>query len=93
MSSGDFPYHTLIAGTGITMSSNASWQRLDLDLSNNHEYKQLLKRVNELEKKLCILHENSELHGKFESLRHAYEEYKIIEKLVYEPRGMNEASK
>jgi hypothetical protein len=45
-----------------------------------------LRKVNErldlIEKRLCVLYDNPELHEKFPALKEAYENYKLIEKLV-----------
>ena len=39
-------------------------------------------RVREIEKRLLILEPNFELHDKYPSLKEAYEQYKLIERLI-----------
>ena len=56
----------------------------NLDVSGTTQYQDLLKRVEELEERLLVLHPNHKLHEKYESLKEAYESYKIIERLVDE---------
>lgn len=48
------------------------------------EHNTLLKRVEELEKRLLIIPPNEALQEKYPALKEAYEAYKIIEKLVYD---------
>ena len=79
-------------GSSILGSHGSTWAKLDLDLPNNLDFKKLSDRIDEIEKRLCILHENKTLQEKYESLREAYEAYKIIEKLVYE-QDKNETGK
>ena len=85
----------IVAGNGLSIGSNDNnlWAKLDLDLPGNTEFKKLSDRVEIIEKRLCILQENEELQEKFKSLQQAYEAYKIIEKLVYDPGQKNESSK
>ena len=39
-------------------------------------------RITKIEKRLLILEPNFELHDKYPSLKEAYEQYKIIERLI-----------
>lgn len=72
----------LIDGKGITISSNPTWQSLDLSLLENKEFKDLMQRVADIEKRLAILVPNEELQRRFPALQEAYDHYKLIEKLV-----------
>ena len=42
----------------------------------------LHERITKIEKRLLILDPNFELHDKYPSLKEAYEQYKIIERLI-----------
>lgn len=42
----------------------------------------LLSRIEKIEKQLSILRPNIELHDKYPALKQAYEDYKIIERLI-----------
>lgn len=76
------PGQYLTAGSGITISSGASWQTLDLDLKENKEFKELSERMADIEKRLAIVIPNTELQARFPALQEAYDHYKLIEKLV-----------
>ena len=51
------------------------------------EHSALVKRVEEIEKRLAILRPNEELQSKYPALQEAYETYKIIEKIVNDSQG------
>ena len=72
----------LTAGHGITVSSGASWQTLDLNLPENKDFRNLSYRLEVIEKRLLILQPNEELQARFPALQEAYDHYKLIEKLV-----------
>ena len=72
----------LVAGGGITISNNASWQQLDLNLSGNKEFRELTERISGIEKRLAILRPNWELQARFPALQEAYDAYRLIEKMV-----------
>ena len=77
-------YHGFPLGSNgnilVSNSGSATWG--SLDISANQQYQDLLKRVDELEKRLCVLHPNGQLHEKYPALKESYEAHKIIEKLV-----------
>lgn len=79
--SGDYiPITTVGAGMLVT---NSNWgTTLDLDLSNNKDFKEVSDRLAEIEKRLAILRPNKELQSRFPALQEAYDNYKLIEKLV-----------
>ncbi len=91
MSTGDFPYQNGTTGqilitTGLGMTVASDWNspgvQLVLDLPSDPNFKKLLEKVQELEKRLLVLYPNEQLHEKYESLKEAYESYKLIEKLI-----------
>jgi hypothetical protein len=55
---------------------------LPLPLNSDEEFIKLRKRVEEIEKRLAILHPNEELQAKYPALQEAYDAYKIMEKIV-----------
>jgi len=75
-------------GPGITIANNICNGNgyitiaSALDLSDNETIQNLQKKVEELEKRLLVLHPNNKLHDKYESLKDAYEAYQIIERLI-----------
>ena len=71
-----------VAGSGLVMSSNASWAKLELDLPNNSDFKKIQERMSAIEKRLAILEPNENLQAKYPALQEAYDHYKLIEKLV-----------
>jgi len=82
---------TLTAGNGVLISNGvgngASWSSIELDLKNNREFNELNLRMEKIEERLAILHPSFGLHDKFPALKEAYEQYKIIERLVNENHG------
>ena len=71
------PY--LTAGNGITISSNStSASKLDLDLSNDSDFKELKERIENIERRLAIVIPNTELQERFPALQEAYDHYKLI---------------
>lgn len=69
-------------GPGLVMN-NTSWlPTLELDLNANKDFQDLKVRISEIEKRLYILQPNKDLEEKFESLKEAYNTYKIIEGLL-----------
>jgi len=84
------PGQYLTAGSGITVSSGASWQTLDLDLDKNKEFKELKHRISDIEKRLAIVIPNTELQARFPALQEAYDHYKLIEKLVNDQAKIHE---
>ena len=50
------------------------------------EFKNLMDRMAKIEERLAILEPNQELQDKYPALQEAYEAYKIIEKLVHDPK-------
>jgi chaperonin cofactor prefoldin len=69
-------------GTGILTTNSTNNSHIYLNLSDDKSFKDLMKRVEIIEQRLAILHPNEELQEKFESLKEAYDAYKIIERLV-----------
>jgi hypothetical protein len=67
--------------TGIGTSTYGTG--ISVTLSNNPEFQDLVKKIEQIQKSLCILEPDFELHEKFPALKEAYEYYKLIEKLVY----------
>ena len=45
-----------------------------------------MDRMAKIEERLAILEPNQELQDKYPALQEAYEAYKIIEKLVHDPK-------
>jgi hypothetical protein len=91
MSTGDFPYQNGTTGqvlitTGLGMTVASSWNspgvQLELNLPLDPNFKKLSERIQELEKRLLVLHPNEGLHEKYPALKEAYEAYQIIEKLI-----------
>ncbi|HEY6435657.1 MAG TPA: hypothetical protein VIY47_03640 [Ignavibacteriaceae bacterium] len=72
----------LVAGNGITITSGASYQSLDITLTENKDFQDLMSRIAGIEHRLAILRPNWELQARFPALLEAYEHYKLIEKLV-----------
>ena len=63
--------------------SNSNWgATLDLDLGKNKDFVEVTDRLTEIEKRLAILRPNEELQARFPALQEAYDNYKLIEKLV-----------
>lgn len=52
------------------------------DSPTKSDHEMLLKRIEEIEKRLFILQPNQELQDKYPGLKEAYEAYRIIEKMV-----------
>ena len=50
---------------------------------SNDDFCKLQERVRNLEKCLCILYPNNTLHEKYPVLKEAYNEYRLIEKLIF----------
>ena len=82
-----------IISAGFTGYTNS---RVDvgLNLHGNHDFQSLFSRLVSLEnevfalrKKLVFMETNPQLEEKFESLKQAGEEYRLIEKLVFGPLG------
>jgi len=84
------PGQVLVAGTGITISSGASWQTVELDLPNNKEFKDLKSRMETIEQRLAIIVPNEDLQARFPALQEAYDHYKLIEKLVNDQAKIHE---
>jgi hypothetical protein len=76
------PGQYLVAGNGITISSNPTWGSLDLNLPDNKDFVELKERIENIEKRLAIIIPNKELQARFPALQEAYDHYKLIEKLV-----------
>lgn len=76
------PGQYLVAGNGITISSNPTWGSLDLNLPDNKDFNELKERIECIEKRLAIVIPNTELQARFPALQEAYDHYKLIEKLV-----------
>ena len=79
---GGIPNTSLIGGNGITISSSASWQSLDLNLPDNKDFKELKERIEGIEQRLAIVVPDEDLQARFPALQEAYNHYKLIEKLV-----------
>lgn len=77
------PNPSTITVTGAYLATSTNGVEWTTSLPSISDVKKLTDRVEALEKKLFILHENKEAMEKFESLKEAYEAYKIVEKLVY----------
>lgn len=84
-------YHgipSLAAGQGLMVNSSGSgWVTIETDLTQDKDFKEVLSRLSTIEDRLCILQPSLELHDKYPALREAYENYKLIEKLVNEQSG------
>ncbi len=78
--------HYLVAGNGITISTSPTWQSLDLNLEHNKEFRDLKKQIASIEERLSILVPNEALQARFPALQEAYNNYKLIEKLVNDPK-------
>lgn len=63
----------------IKISDGSSWNTLSLDKVNDR----IVDRIEKIEQRLCILDEpNPEILEKHKALKRAYEEYKMLEKLI-----------
>ena len=76
----------LVAGAGITISSGPTWQTLDLNLEHNKEFREIKDQIAAIEQRLAILVPNTALQARFPALQEAYDNYKLIEKLVNDPK-------
>ncbi len=81
MSTSD-PYYPLIAGDSITITGNTWAPSLDLKLPEDDHFRALEERVSAIERRLAILDADEELQARFPALQEAYDNYKLIEKLV-----------
>jgi hypothetical protein len=72
------------AGPGLAVSGGAYslTSTIHLCLNRDDDFNNLKKRVETIEKVLCILNPASELHDQYPALKEAYEAYKIIENLI-----------
>lgn len=84
------PSYNINLGTNYSIPNNTiigsavyGYGNGELNLSTNTEFQNLVKKVEQIQKSLCILEPNFELHEKFPALKEAYEYYKLIENLVY----------
>ena len=94
-------YHqgpTIVGNTGIIVSNSGHYTSpnvmIGLNLHSNHDFQSLFSRLVSLEnevfalrKKINYIETNPGLEEKFESLKRAGDEYRLIEKLVYGPTG------
>ena len=101
LSAGDYIYHQPISvtgNTGILASTSGHYTSqsitLGLNLKDNYDFQNIIARMLKLENEVCLLKDrlhfiesNPQLEEKFESLKRAGEEYRLIEKLVYGPAG------
>jgi len=78
--SSDIQYHV---DAGLATIGNNIWGSIELNLPSDTNFRDVLRRLVEVEKRLAILEPNQELHEKFPALQEAYDHYKLIEKLVY----------
>ncbi len=58
---------------------------MDLNLSQNKEFRELKDKIEGIEQRLAILIPNTDLQARFPALQEAYDHYKLIEKLVNDP--------
>ncbi len=93
MAAGD-PYFnnqkTIYGGPGVVISDSPSMCQVSLYLRGDQYFLNLESKVRNLEstvltlqKKLCILDEDPAKLEQYQSLKNAYNEYKVIERLVY----------
>lgn len=76
---------TMTAGPSsilTTTGSGTAWTSLDSTGWMNPDSEALKRRLDKIEERLAILQPALELHEKFPALRRAYEDYKILEKLI-----------
>jgi hypothetical protein len=85
MQSGDY-FPITAVGSGMIVASSTWGSTLDLDLSKNKDFAEVTERLAEIEKRLAILRPNEELQARFPALQEAYDNYKLIEKLVNDKR-------
>ena len=81
MSSGFVGYTNTLIDIGMNLQSNADFQRL------MHRLSLLEGEVFLLKNRLNYMEANPQLEEKFESLKRAGDEYRLIEKLVFGPTG------
>ena len=78
------PNPNTISGTGMIVSSGTTWNStLDINLPEDENFKKVIERIEEIEKRLLIIVPAEELHEKFPALKEAYDHYKVIEAIVH----------
>lgn len=102
MATSDPIYHqqtmTVTGNTGVIVSTGGHYTSpnvsIGLNLHSNHDFQSLFSRlvrleneVHNLRERLNFIETNPQLEEKFESLKRAGEEYRLIEKLVFGPAG------
>jgi hypothetical protein len=90
MTSTNYNWNTGVTGQVLTVGSNniPSWTSSYTipGVPSEEEFKNLMDRMVKIEERLAILEPNQELQDKYPALQEAYEAYKIIEKLVHDPK-------
>ena len=69
-------------GSGTICIDSAAWSPISINLKDNLDFLELKYRLEKIEEQLAILYPNNKLHEKYPSLKEAYDQYKLIEKLV-----------
>jgi hypothetical protein len=78
------PNPNFIGGLGTTISSGTIWNStLDINLPGDENFKKVIERIEEIEKRLLIVVPKEELYEKYPALKEAYDHYKVIEAIVY----------
>lgn len=85
--SGDYTMPITAVGSGMIVSSSNWSTTLDLNLPSNKDFQEVTDRLTEIEKRLAILRPNEELQARFPALQEAYDNYKLIEKLVNDKKA------
>jgi hypothetical protein len=82
------PGQYLVAGDGMMITASSGWQSLELNLPSDQNFKDMVSRIEAIEKRLAILIPNEGLQARFPALQEAYDHYKLIEKLVNDQKNM-----
>lgn len=91
--SGTFPTSGISVGTTYTTSTStpyianstsatAGWHPGWITSTTEHTIKEVLGRIDRIEKQLLIINPNEKLQKEFPALQEAYEAYQIVLKLV-----------
>lgn len=77
---GSTSYFTNLSGANTTLNISSD----DIIFSDGLSLKNILYDIQEIKEKLLILKPDPEKLEKYEALKKAYEQYKFLEKLLYE---------
>lgn len=78
----NFDSSGFVLGNGLTMTSNATWTSMELDLGSDREFQEVKARISAIENQLLILRPDFEMQEKYPALKEAYDAYQLILKMV-----------